>query len=655
MDARDPCRARAAHAALRCEGALPPGLLDRAIESSWQRSCGYGLTGAHAPALDAALRADFEIAREANRILLAHAQPAIAALAGEMRTSGNIIVLTDGSGLILESLGDDAFLSRAERVALRPGVSWCERSRGTNAIGTAIAERAPAIVHGPEHFLAANEFLSCSAVPICDPYDNIVGVLDITGEAGPFQRHTLALVKMSMQLIENRLFASMFASEIVVEFHSRPEFIGTLSQGMLALRTDGSILAANPIALAELGLGRNGLRSHSFGSLFGTPLSTLLDAGRRGRPDLLELRLANGQRLHARVRASAGAPAAISLPIPAAEPVAPRPPRVAAPLPHKGVTLAALRTGDAGIDAALAKLTRVIGRDIPILIQGETGTGKELVAQAIHNESCRRGGPFVAVNCASIPEGLIESELFGYEEGAFSGAKKRGSPGKIMAANHGTLFLDEIGDMPLNLQARLLRVLQERVVMPLGSIRSHPVDIALICATHRRLKELIGRGQFREDLYYRLNGLTINLPPLRERSDLPALAERILRCELGAPPEVALAPEVLDLFARHAWPGNCRQLANVLRTALVMAGDDALIGPSHLPEDFFDDVVAASDAGPQAQAAVAADAGLAELEFAAIRKSLAETDGNVSASARRLGISRSTIYRRLKERMGEAN
>jgi transcriptional regulator of acetoin/glycerol metabolism len=191
--------------------------------------------------------------------------------------------------------------------------------------------------------------------------------------------------------------------------------------------------------------------------------------------------------------------------------------------------------------------------------------------------------------------------------------------------------------------------------MPLGSIRSHPVDIALICATHRRLKELIGRGQFREDLYYRLNGLTINLPPLRERSDLPALAERILRCELGAPPEVALAPEVLDLFARHAWPGNCRQLANVLRTALVMAGDDALIGPSHLPEDFFDDVVAASDAGPQAQAAVAADAGLAELEFAAIRKSLAETDGNVSASARRLGISRSTIYRRLKERMGEAN
>jgi transcriptional regulator of acetoin/glycerol metabolism len=657
MNVRDPCRARVAHEALRCDGALPQGLLDAAIESSWQRSSSYGLREGHRPDLDCVPHADFDIARESSRTLLAHAQPAFAALRSEIESTGGIILLTDGSGLVLESVGDRSFLSRAARVALRPGVSWCERSKGTNAIGTAIADQAPSIVHGPEHFLLANEFLSCSAVPIFDPFQNIVGVLDISGEAGPFQRHTLALVKMSVQLMENRLFVSLFAGEIVVEFHSRPEFIGTLSQGMIALRPDGSIVAANPIALEELGLGRNSLRSHSFGSLFGTPLSTLLDAGRRGRLEMCELRLADGTRFHARVRGIVGAPVAISVPAREFEAEAPhRTQRPPAAMPHKRViTLAALRTGDAGIDTALARLSRVIGRDIPILIQGETGTGKELVAQAIHNESCRRNGPFVAVNCASIPEGLIESELFGYEEGAFSGAKKRGSLGKIMAANHGTLFLDEIGDMPLNLQARLLRVLQERVVMPLGSVRSQPVDIALICATHRRLKELIVRGQFREDLYYRLNGLTINLPPLRERSDVATLADRILRCELNAPPEVSISPGVLDLFSRHPWPGNCRQLANVLRTALVMAGEDKVIDAAHLPEDFLDDLEAASDAGGQAAgAALRVDAELAELEFAAIQKSLAETDGNVSASARRLGISRSTIYRRLKEHLGRS-
>ena len=197
-------------------------------------------------------------------------------------------------------------------------------------------------------------------------------------------------------------------------------------------------------------------------------------------------------------------------------------------------------TGDAQIEAVCSKLRRVLGRDITILIQGETGTGKELIANAIHEDSPRAKAPFVAVNCASIPDTLIESELFGYEEGAFTGAKRKGNVGKILQADGGTLFLDEIGDMPLNLQARLLRVLQERKVTPLGSIKSYPVDIAIVCATNRKLRDMVAQGEFREDLYYRLNGLTVNLPPLRTRSDIRPVVERILRKEapVGSRPRV---------------------------------------------------------------------------------------------------------------------
>jgi transcriptional regulator with PAS, ATPase and Fis domain len=318
------------------------------------------------------------------------------------------------------------------------------------------------------------------------------------------------------------------------------------------------------------------------------------------------------------------------------------------------------------------KVRRVLNRDIPLLVLGETGTGKELLARAVHQASERAKQPFVAVNCASIPESLIEAELFGYEEGAFTGAKRKGAVGRIVQANGGTLFLDEIGDMPLTLQARLLRVLQERCVTPLGSHKTIAVDIAVIGATHRNLREMIERSQFREDLYYRLNGLVVRLPALRERSDLEVVARRILQseCPQGAP---EIAPAVMDLFHRYAWPGNIRQLANVLRTAAVMATGEPRITEAHLSDDFLEDVrrvVAAAQpvprmmAAPPLPAAVAAPAAppmpaapapaaappltLEEAEVAMIRQALAAAGGNISEASKRLGISRNTIYRKLR-------
>ena len=244
----------------------------------------------------------------------------------------------------------------------------------------------------------------------------------------------------------------------------------------------------------------------------------------------------------------------------------------------------------------------------------------------------------MAVNCAALPEGLIESELFGYEEGAFTGARRRGSLGKIEQAHGGTLFLDEIGDMPLALQARLLRVLQERSVTPLGGNKARPVEFSLVSATNQKLREKVERGEFRSDLYYRLNGLTVNLPPLRQRADLPALLELLLQIEHAEHAE--FTEEVMAIFKVHPWPGNIRQLHNVLRTALALSGGEP-ITELHLTQDFMDDMGRAEEAAEER-------ATLDDMAGEAIRAALKAHEGNVSAAARQLGISRNTMYRRMK-------
>jgi sigma-54 dependent transcriptional regulator, acetoin dehydrogenase operon transcriptional activator AcoR len=331
-----------------------------------------------------------------------------------------------------------------------------------------------------------------------------------------------------------------------------------------------------------------------------------------------------------------------------------------------------LDTGDLQVSSVIHKLRMVSGKDIPVMILGETGTGKDLLAQAIHGDSERAGQPFVSVNCASIPDTLIESELFGYEEGAFTGARKKGSPGKILQANGGTLFLDEIGDMPKHLQARLLRVLQERKVSPLGAGKEVEVDVAVISATHKNPKTMIADGDFREDLYYRLNGLVVRLPALRERTDFDLVVNKILKslCENGQ--RISLSSEVLGLFKSYNWPGNFRQLHNLLRTAVVMVGCEGVIERMHLPDDFLEELslapVAMTAPPPQllplASATPAADQPipastpepldafgadgqrLQDVALSAMAQMLRLHKGNVSAAAKALGVSRNTIYRK---------
>ena len=308
-----------------------------------------------------------------------------------------------------------------------------------------------------------------------------------------------------------------------------------------------------------------------------------------------------------------------------------------------GFTLASINLGDPRVDKAVRQAERLLEKDIPILVHGETGVGKEVFVKALHQSSSRAKQALIAVNCAAIPAELVESELFGYEKGAFTGASQKGSIGLIRKAHKGTLFLDEVGDMPLRVQARLLRVLQERCVQPLGSSELYPVDIRLVSATNRPLRQDVEAGLFRQDLYYRISGLNLELPPLRQRTDKAAMVQRIWDHHREPQQWAGLSPEVMALFERHPWPGNLRQLSSVLQIALAMA-DDQQIRAEHLPDDFFADLQ-----GKDEEQTASGQPALAALADNDLARQLQACGGNISHLAKRLGLSRNTLYKRLRE------
>ncbi len=624
-----------ARSRLLAQGIVPSEMLPETIARSWQRSLAYGVPADNGTsALPLLSSRELHDLTSHNRLLLENARPVMDNLYEQIQNSSSMVILTDKTGIILHTIGDTDFVNRADLVSLRPGGIWSEKMQGTNAIGTALEEQAPVKVTGGEHFISSNGFLSCTAAPVFDPYGNLMGALDVSGNCLAVQQHTMALVRISTQQIENQMFASGFTADIVLHFHRRPEFIGSLYEALAVFSPDGRLKAANRSALLHLGLDRYTCRQAVFSDLFDLRFGSLSD--RTGQ--LLTLRTNTGLSLFARVRAPLSAVRGSGLHHETREQTV------------DITALEALHRGDTTIRAAIDRVRKVLKHDIPVLLEGESGTGKELFAQAMHACGRRSGKPFIALNCAAIPEGLIESELFGYQEGAFTGASRKGNIGKIRQANGGTLFLDEIGDMPLALQARLLRVLQERTVTPLGGRESFSVDIAIIAATNRKLRDEISAGHFRQDLYYRLNGLIISLPRLRDREDRLHLAQALVD-ELTDPEQrVSISREVVGLFEKHPWPGNIRQMHSVLRTAIVLLDNETEITSAHLPEDFldyFNELSLQDSAVP----AVEHDTQLSldQLEVVAIQKALHECGGNISAAARRLGIARNTLYRKLRE------
>lgn len=600
-----------------------------AIARSWRRCMVKGVDE-QAPAQDQIITAH-ELAQrlEKNRLLLTHAEPEMMTLSEQIAHTSSLVILTDSEGVILRTMGEGVE-ENTIRASLLPGASWSEEHRGTNAIGTALVERTPISVQGAEHFMAYHHSLSCSAVPIFAANNQLVATLDVSNDYNAQQQHTLALVKMAAQMVENRLFQATATGEIGVHFHARPEFIGTLWEGLALFDAQGQLQAINRSGQFQFGLPLDedvlSARRVQFEDVFDESWAAFKQRGLASEV-LFPLRLRNGARLFARASAKMSTLHA----------------RPTARVPRESAaSLELLDSGDPQLKQAITQVKQVLNRDIPVLVLGETGAGKELFSRAIHDASARRDKPFIAVNCAALPEGLIEAELFGYEEGAYTGAKRKGNIGKIQQADGGTLFLDEIGDMPLSLQARLLRVLQERCVTPLGASKSVPVNFMLVSATNQRLKDKVAAGEFRSDLYYRINGLTVQLPALRQRQDLQALIRMILQVEQVA--EAQISDEVMRLFTRHPWPGNVRQLHNVLRTAVALA-DGSEIGLQHLTQDFMDELDTLSVGSTEKIPAVLT---IRAQSDDAIRTAMQQQGGNVSAVARQLGMSRNTLYRRLK-------
>ena len=608
----------AARAQFDRSGAVIGDAVRQPILRSWARCAALGLDMGAKPRFESMTSSELRDACARNETLRRICRPEVEALHVEGKETGGIVILTDAAGLILEALGNAEFGTRASRVALRPGVQWSESSTGTNAIGAAIAERRPVEVRGAEHYFELHRILSCSAVPILNPRGEIVGVLDLSGHAAVHRLHALGLVQLAVDQIEHRFFDQQFEHHNVLRFHSNEALLGTPREGILVF-DDHRLVAANRHGLALLGLERSAIDQRRFRSIFANSLASLED-----RCTLTH----GGGALHGRLTRPS-------------KRLVPRAPRS-----RPGAGALFEPWFDATVQAARDRATRLVNADVPILLQGETGVGKELFAHQVHLHSVRRAKPFVAINCAALPEGLAESELFGYEEGAFTGARRHGSIGLFRAADGGILFLDEIGDMPTGLQIRLLRVLQDREVTPLGGSRPIAVDFTIICATHCNLRDLVEAGSFRSDLYFRIAQCTIELAPVRALPDRVDMV-RSLWERLGGPSSgVVLLPETVDLLAACEWPGNFRQLVGALRALQVLADPDEPLRPDRLPQEIRDGCRWAVESIKPLRIQPCTSSGLEEVTKETMRQALLACDGNVSEAARRLGVSRSTIYRR---------
>ncbi|MCS3429826.1 sigma-54-dependent Fis family transcriptional regulator [Klebsiella sp. BIGb0407] len=578
----------------------PEIALSPLLNDSWLRSQLYGLDpkAGDLPRIPHNELAD-KLAN--NTSLQQFAQPAVKALAEKIAAKQSVVVLSDASGLVLNNFGDLSALQKVQRFALAPGNLWSECGRGTNAIGTALAIDDGCEIFAHQHYLASNQDLYCAAMTLQAPNGQVAGVLDISGPAHYSHPYTLSWVKEAAKQIEYLwMKQSLQPDQWLMSLHPQLHGIDNIEE-LLLIFSDNVLMSANRVAIRELNL-----RLDQFGSLTFQQLFPLCKQVSTRLP--LPLTTRQQQQYYFRLRE----------PIRNIHPVS-RPPATAEALSRQNES---------------DKMVRLLNAGISLCIQGETGTGKEFVSRRLHQQSRWHRGKFVAINCAAIPESLIESELFGYQPGAFTGASKNGYIGKIREADGGVLFLDEIGDMPFALQTRLLRVLQEKEVAPLGSSQSWSVDFAVICASHRNLTQLVADGEFREDLLYRLQEFSLTLPPLREWPALQAFILQLWQEMGGVQRGIQLDSELLEQLAQYPWPGNIRQLRSLLKVLLALADDNQRLDCSCLPAQF--------KPAPQEESLTVRQ----QHDEALIAETLKRFKGNISKAAQALGVARSTLYRR---------
>ncbi|WP_407552323.1 sigma-54-dependent Fis family transcriptional regulator [Vibrio parahaemolyticus] len=512
--------------------------------------------------------------------------------------SDSRLILTDADGVIIGSWGQPKFREKLTEIALSSGACWQEKVKGTNAIGTAIIEAKPVSVIGDQHFIQHHRFISCSANPIFDHLGHLIGVLDITSEQKKHDFSTQVLVQNMVQQVENQLLNLIPQGHIRVDLACEKGLLNSGWQGIIIANEDGQILAHNQVA-SQLLAQQN---------VIGQSLDDILSIQSTDHPFVFKTKPLTDKKVKSRsVTASND-----------------------------------LHYGDSTVEHCWQQANRVIDKDISLLILGETGVGKNEFVKALHKNSQRKTGPLVSVNCGALPKDLVESELFGYVAGAFTGANSKGYQGKIRQAHKGILFLDEIADLPLEAQSRLLHVLQDKTVLPVGSNQSVQVDTQIIAATHKDLDSLVSDGLFRQDLYYRLNGLIIELPRFEERDDKQQLIENIHRRH--AESEQQLCPHLLSLLLSYSWPGNLRELDSLIKVSALMAQGEETLDLAHVPTHLSKKLSQAQDVKTAAEPTLKLRATVEDK----LLKTYQANQGNISKTSRMLGVSRNTIYRKLK-------
>lgn len=628
-------------------GTVLPGV-PPLVATAWQRCRDLGVDPNQGFCTEVLPAPEYAAHLAANAELLEVARPFLTSLYEIVQGSGFAVVLVDRDGVVIEVRGDPTILkASASALNFVPGAVWREDIVGNTAVGTALREKVPLQVAGYEHYCRAHHPWACSAAPILGPDGTAWGALNVSGVLRQVHPHTLGMVVAAARAIEGQLAMRQATEELKLQHKYQEAIVESMSDGLLTIDRSGHITYINATGGRILGVDPKKVVGKFVGDIvdFRPVVLSVLESG-HGYVDrefmvktgsgfkhfiktAVPIRDENGnltgvvdtfreiKRVRKMVNQMVGATA--------------------------NFTFADI-LGESREIAECVRLAKIAAQSSStVLLQGESGTGKELFAQAVHNESNRREGPFVALNCAALPRELIESELFGYEEGAFTGASRGGRPGKFELASGGTIFLDEIGDMPLDMQAKLLRVLQEHRVVRLGGSHYIDCDVRVIAATNKDLAREVEEGNFRRDLYYRLNVISILIPPLRQRgADLELLVERLtekISRKLGHEVHV-FAPGALQILRSYAWPGNVRELENVIERAVNMARGKEISAAEVLR------LLKHQQAGPAAPAEPLA---IEELEKQAIRRALQAVDGNISLAARLLKISRNTLYNKLKK------
>lgn len=641
-----------------------PVLAEPLIQRSWLRSREMKVNYRHIEDNDILPTALFQERSGRAENFLRAAKPVLPLIFNVLPEKHHIILLSDQDGYILESMGtaqflNPSFLNKSLSVHLNPGASWREAIKGTNAIGTALIEKAPVRVIGSEHFVRENHFLGCWAAPIKDPDCNTLGVLDISGHATRSRDGLLDIVQWGAHMIEYNLRLLEFEQR----FHLYSEGLRLTAdltfRHELKVDKHGVITEITQNAASLLKIKPESARGAFIGDLFQRRFIAPNFPGTSGftstSPSHLASTSASTSGSHSPSAPSSPSTSASTYPPATASGSQSTPGNTPSFEYFEPLTNLLWVGSSEASRKVLQRAAKVATTQTSILLQGESGTGKEIIARHIHLLSSRRNGTFVALNCSALPDSLVESELFGYDDGAFTGAKRGGKPGKFELAQGGTIFLDEIGDISPNVQVALLRVLQEKEIFRIGSSKAYPLDVRIIAATHRDLAQYVQNGKFRLDLFYRLKVITIDLPPLRERiHDVLDLVPHFLRKfnrQTGKIMEIH--PDVYSAFLAHTWPGNVRELENCIESMCALAEGSELT-VADLPAELSPYMLLPASQ-PQRSTQLSSTSAsvtsglLRRQEQELIVDALNRTGGKIAPAARQLGIGRNTLYRKMKE------